>query len=153
MALNRIGDKIRDQVMKGVGSIFEAETRSPPAKKKKDKEKDDSMGSAGSSDTRTRSPSELPFNQKQMSWLGTAVSNVQVASLQAFGEAVEERVQEVEAKVDKNTCDIDSLTQSVKDLKAELGTVKAGQDQLSTQVSEVKVAEGARSANTTKAYN
>ena len=87
MALNQIGDKIRDQVMKGVNGIFDANQRSPASKKARE------SGGPSASEGRPRSPSEVPFNSKQVTWLGNAVSNVQIASLQAFGEAVEARVQ------------------------------------------------------------
>ena len=89
MALNQIGDKIRDQVLKGVSGIFEPNAKSPAAKTSRESE----AGTA--SQSRPRSPSDVPFNDKQVAWLGNAVSSVQMASRQAFGEAVEVRVQEV----------------------------------------------------------
>ena len=55
-----------------------------------------------SAEVRARSPEQIPFNQTQLGWLGKAVSCAQVASLHAFGEEVEKRVQIVETTGTKN---------------------------------------------------
>ena len=118
-----IGDKIKDQIISGVKSVFESDVKSPPSKKKKDTQDVLTTESAGSSETRCRSPTEVPFNDTQVKWLGRAVTNAQVAGFAAFGEAVEERVQVVENTVSAMK-DVQDAWNKEADKKIEIGKLE-----------------------------
>ena len=113
MALNRIGDQVRNQLGDSIRGIFSLEPASPPNKK----DKRDPSSSVGQ--TRAGSPSlKTPFSNQQLQWMGQAVAASNEAVLKIFGEHVEQRFQSVEAEVTTNSEKINELVQEVHRLRA-----------------------------------
>ena len=108
MALNTFGDMKLDRLVREIGSVFKPSPKSPAQKRIKDE-------GAQSSQPREISPT-VPFSSAQLGWLHKALSLAQVASLQAFGEAVESRVVIVETSVG----DVNTRTSNVEDQTASL---------------------------------